>query len=286
MSFQFRKLYADVLSADGSLCVVYLSWAKLLGRWYGRSGVELYAADGTRTVYPGGDVAVVERSELDATRIVVSLPKGQLVLQYEPEHEGFSPPSPAECPSLSWSVLVPRGRARISSPDVGDREGVGYVDWVTLSRPTRLLRFRELMWGRAHVADTTVAFTSLELTDGHAWRTGAVWTRPSRAGVPAGDVMAQLDDAGVGRVKVGDAAATLRAERVLHEGDAFGPDRLSKAIDRLVVRAVAGPTHETRWVGAARIGDDEGRAVFERVRFGAAASESLAPRFRPPAIGE
>lgn len=286
MSYEFRKLYADVLTPDGTLCVVYLSWVKLLGRWYGRSGVELYAHDGTRTVHLGGEVAPVERDAVDATRIVVPLPGGDLVLRYEPEHEGFSPPPPAACPSLSWEVLVPRGRAHISSAELGEHEGVGYVDWVTISRPTRLLRLRELTWGRAHVADATVAFTALDLADGRTWRAGAVWTKPSRAPVVARDVTTQLDDAGVGQVNAGDASLALRAGRVLHEGDAFGPDRVSKALDRLVVRAIGGSTHETRWVGTATMGGEEGRAVYERVRFGAAAKESLMPRFRPPPIGE
>lgn len=274
MTYQFRKLYADVLSSDGTLCIVYLSWVNLLGRWYGRSGVELYRADGTRTVHLGGDVPPVERGDLDATRIVVSLPKGQLLLRYEPEHEGFSPPLPAVCPSLSWSVLVPRARARLSSADVGDREGLGYVDWVTLSRPTRLLRFRELTWGRAHLANTTVVFTALDLADGRAWRAGAVWTKPSRAPVTVSHIATGLDSAGSGQVKVGGAALALRAERVLHAGDAFGPDRVSKPLDRLVVRAIGGRTSETRWLGTARLGDDEGHAVYERVHFGAAVKEA------------
>ena len=160
------------------------------------------------------------------------------------------------------------------------------MDWVTISRPTRLLHLRELTWGRAHVADATVAFTALELADGRVWRAGALWTKPSRAPVVVRDVTTQLDDAGVGQVKLGDASLALSAERVLHEGDAFGADRMSRALDRLVVRAIGGPTHETRWVGTAKMRGEEGRAVYERVRFGAAAKESLTPRFRPPPIGE
>ncbi len=212
--------------------------------------------------------------DLDATRIVVSLPKGQLLIQYEPEHESFSPPSPAVCPSLSWSVLVPRARAWLSIENVGDWEGWGYVDWVTLSRPTRLLRLHKLTWGRAHLANTTVVFTAIELADRRTWHAGAVWTKPIDAPVTVSDIAIGLDSDGSGQVKVGNAALSLHAERVLHSGDAFGPDRVSKALDRLVVRAIGGRTSETRWLGTARLGGDKGRAIYERVYFGAAAMET------------
>lgn len=272
--YQFRKLYADVLSTDGTLCVVYLWWVNLLGRWYGGSGIELYGTDGTRTVHLGSEVAPVDCGKLDATRIVVSLPKGQLLLQYEPEHEGFSPPLPAVCPSLSWSVLVPRARARLTIENVGDWEGLGYVDWVTLSRPTRFLRFHELTWGRAHLANTTVVFTALDLADRRTWHVGAVWTKRSRTPVIVSDIATGLDSDGSGQVKVGHATLALHTERVLHAGDAFGPDRVSKPLDRLVVRAIAGRTSERRWLGTAELDGDEGRAVYERVYFGTAAKEA------------
>ena len=271
MSYSFRKVYADVLAPDGTLCVVYLAWVHLLGRWHGRSGAEVYAPDGTRTTHEGEEIAPVARADFDPTRIVVALPRGQLVLQYQAEAEAFSPAPPAACPSLSWSVLVPRATALIASPDLGRHEGVGYVDWVALSRPTRLLGLRELRWGRAHLREATIAFTALDFADGREWRSGAVWSAPSRAPAP-GDVASELDAAGNMRVRIGASVIALRAERLLHQGDAFGKDRVRNPVERLVAHALGGRTRETRWLGTASLGGNQGRAVYERVRFGAAAT--------------
>lgn len=271
MSYAFRKVYADVLAPDGTLYVVYLAWLHLLGRWYGRSGAEVYAPDGTHTTHHGEEMAPVEHAEFDATHIVVALPRGPLVLRYHPEGEAFSPAPPMACPGLSWSVLVPRGTAIITSADLGRHEGVGYVDWVALSRPTRRLGLRELSWGRAHLDDATIAFTALDFADGRVWHSGAVWSRPSPAPDP-GEVASELDAAGNMRVTVGGSALVLRAERLLHQGDAFGKDRVPRPMERLVARVLGGRTHETRWLGSASWAQGRGRAVYERVRFGAGAA--------------
>ncbi len=97
-----------------------------------------------------------------------------------------------------------------------------------------------------------------------------MWSAPSRAPA-AGDVASELDAAGNMRVTVGASALALRADRLLHQGDAFGKDRVSKPVDRLVARVLGGRTHETRWLGSASLGRTQGPAVYERVRFGAAA---------------
>lgn len=271
MSYSFRKVYADVVTPDGTLCVVYLVWVRLLGRWFGRSGVEVYAPDGTRTVHVGDRVSAAERATFDPTLMVLPLPAGELRLEYVPELDAFSPPSPDACPSLTWNVLVPRGRAVLEAPGLGRLEGVGYVDWVELTRPTRLLRLRELVWGRAHVGERTLAFTALELEDGHRWHSAGLWGPPGRAPSPAEDFAHEVDASGRARVSLGEVPLELRPERVLHAGDAFGEARLRESLERLVVRAIGGRTRESRWIGSAVVGPATGRAVWERVRFGGAA---------------
>lgn len=271
MSYTFRKVYADVVAPNGTLYVVYLVWVRLLGRWFCRSGVEVYAPDGTRTVHAGGRVPPAERATIDPTRISFRLPGGELRLEYAPEHDAFSPPSPEACPSLTWNVLVPRGRAVLEGPGVGRVEGVGYADWVELVRPTRLLGLRELVWGRAHVGERTLAFCALALEGGRRWHQAGLWTLPARAPSSVGAFEHEVDASGLARVSLGDAPLELRPDRVLHAGDAFGQVRLSRQLERLVVRAIGGRTRESRWIGSAAVGPTVGRAVWERVCFGGAA---------------
>ena len=159
----------------------------------------------------------------------------------------------------------------LEGPGVGRVEGVGYADWVELVRPTRLLRLRELVWGRSHVGERTFAFSALALEDGRGWQQAGLWTRPARAPSLVETFAHEVDASGHARVRLGDVPLELRPERVLHAGDAFGQARMSGRLERLVVRAIGGRTHESRWIGSATVGPTVGRAVWERVLFGGAA---------------
>src|SRR5207244_12700079 len=46
MTFRFRKLYADVVSDDGTVTIVYLTWLELWGARFASAGVERYGSDG------------------------------------------------------------------------------------------------------------------------------------------------------------------------------------------------------------------------------------------------
>src|SRR5207247_6055027 len=50
MTFRFRKLYADVVSDDGTVTIVYLTWLELWGARFASAGVERYGSDGGREV--------------------------------------------------------------------------------------------------------------------------------------------------------------------------------------------------------------------------------------------
>src|SRR5437016_12792441 len=50
MTFRFRKLYADVVSDDGTVTIVYLTWLELWGARFASAGVERYGPDGSRDV--------------------------------------------------------------------------------------------------------------------------------------------------------------------------------------------------------------------------------------------
>jgi hypothetical protein len=63
----------------------------------------------------------------------------------------------------------------------------------------------------------------------------------------------------------------LEPRRILHAGNAYDSERVPRALDRLVARAIGGATSETRWLGRATDAtnrDRAGWAVYERVLFG------------------
>ena len=49
--FRLEKLYADLITDEGELCIVYVTRTYLIGRCFEQCGVELYGADGSRTIH-------------------------------------------------------------------------------------------------------------------------------------------------------------------------------------------------------------------------------------------
>lgn len=268
MSYAFQKVYADLVARDGTVCVAYLTWVRLLGRWYARSGLELYAPDGARRVLSGGPVPLFDPAAGGPLRFSIPTPGGEVVVEYAPTLSGYAPAAPARCPSLRWMVLVPRAPAQVDGPGVGTLQGEGYADWVQLTRVTRVLGFRELRWGRAHPGTDAAAFVELAFDDGDRWCAGATWTPPARTPLAVAVRCAWPGGSADGEVRLGDATLALRAHRVLHQGDAFGAERVSRPLDRWVARALGGRTREVRWAGEGSLGASTGPALWERVRFG------------------
>ncbi len=268
MSYEFRKVYADLVTDGGDVCVLYLGWVRLLTHWHGRAGVEIYRADGTRERYGAGSASPPPDADAPLGQIPLcpSLGGGRVELSIEPEHGDFVPGTVA-CPELTWAVKVARGRARLRAP-FGDFEGTGYVDLVRITRPTRRLGLRILSWGRAHLDDATLVFTVTDFADARRWSAGALWTGGHGRGAESpADV--RLDADGRGTVTVAADRVALTPERLLHAGDAFGPERVPQFLDRIAARVVTGPTIEARWLGWATDGSHRrGRVVYETVRFG------------------
>ncbi|HSU40653.1 MAG TPA: hypothetical protein VLJ38_13835, partial [Polyangiaceae bacterium] len=76
VTYAFEKLYADLVTADGTVCIVYVAWTELFGVRRQTAGVELYTPDGRREVMHAR--AAVELPELDAPewRLRLELPSG------------------------------------------------------------------------------------------------------------------------------------------------------------------------------------------------------------------
>jgi hypothetical protein len=279
--YDFRKIYADVVTPDGTVCIVYQTWVRLVRAWHARAGFELHRPDGTRTIHHGRGVPEPPEPDAPAASLPmwIRIDGGTFELSVEEEHGGFEP-APA-CDGLAWSVKLGAGRMRARGPGL-DLEGRGYVDLVRLTRVTRALRMRELSWGRAHAGDATFVWTALDFAGGRRWRAGARWDGGARA---TGSLDVAIDARGEGSVTIADRALVLDRGRVLHDGDAFDRERIPSTLDRIVTRAIGGPTHQVRWHGQAldRSTGLSGDAIYERVRFGRDARDPRAARGSSPA---
>lgn len=256
-AYEFRKIYLDCVEPDGAVTVVYQSWVRLAGVWIARRSVERYGPDGVRSVVDLAPAAVEmwDRACGADEGIWVEVVQG-----------AWAPPCPPTR-ALDWRVAVARGEVALKWPG-GAARGRGYADRVRITVPTRLLGLATLVWGRVHLEDRTVVFEHLTTVDGARWDVGLDWRVGERAPrALVGPVTLGTD--GVGRVPLDDGPLTFAPARVLHQGDAFDPERVPRALDRWFCRTLGGPTHETRWLGVARHGERAATALYERVTFGA-----------------
>jgi hypothetical protein len=260
MAFAFRKVYADLVTPDATVAVVYLGWARFLGRWFPRCGVEIYRPDGTRTLLHGAGPPPVPADLLaEDVPLRVRIAGGAIAeMRVETVHGAWDPEEPCPDPAIRWRVLAARTRATLTLPGGETLEGQGYVDWVELGRGPRAMGLETLTWGRMHLPGRTVIVESLDFADGARWRLSRAW--PDGADTTGAF---EIDAEGRGKAISGTLVLPLEPDRVLHADDAFDPERIPGFVDRLVTRCLSGTTAERRWVG--RAGD--GHAVWERVVF-------------------
>jgi hypothetical protein len=256
-AYEFRKIYLDCIEPDGAVTVAYQSWVRLAGAWIARRSVERYGPDGVRAVVD------LLRPAVEAWDRAWGVEEG---VRVEVVQGAWAPPPPPTG-ALDWRVAVARGEVALRWPG-GAACGRGYADRVRITVPTRLLGLATLVWGRVHLEDRTVVFEHLTTAGGARWDVGFDWrvgeTAPRAL---AGPVTLAAD--GVGSVSLDDGPLTVAPARVLHQGDAFDPERVPRAMDRWFCRTLGGPTHETRWLGVARHGERTATALYERVIFGA-----------------
>jgi len=284
VSYEFRKIYADLVTPDGCVLVVYQTWLTLWRRAYGSTGAELYRPDGRRSVLHGKGAPAPRDPDDPPDRLRVDTPDGPLDLELELEHGPVDPGPPEACPALRWRVLALRTSARARLPGGEALEGSGYADWVTLTRPTRALGLRTLRWGRAHAGDRSASFMDLALASGAAWQVG-IERRGNGEARLHGSLTLALDG-GDGEVGFGadGPRLALAARRELHRGSAFDPERVPDPLHRGVVAVLGGPHGERRWLAEARIDEAPGRALHEQVGFGRWARE-VAGVVNPSAAG-
>ena len=269
MLYEFRKLYADVAAEDGTFVVLYLNRIKL-GGWQGRGSIEVYSPDGRHEALQGELLPTT----LDLAAPFSSIPLrlslaggGTFSLEAEVVHGDWQPSVPCPAGPLQWRVKAAQARmvARWTAAGVEKIvRGNGYADLVRITRATRLLGLRTLHWGRAHLPDRTVIFEDLAMADGRRWT--VILDEPGGEVGAGASVALQAD--GQGSIGLREGELKLSPSRVLHEGNAFGADRVPGKLDRILCETVGGPTHQVRWIGEASCGGARGTAVWERVRFG------------------
>jgi hypothetical protein len=270
--YSFQKLYADVVAPDGTVAVLYLTWARFWRGWYGRASVERYHPDGRleQITLPAPAAPDLDGA-LSTEAFHFETPAGPVTLAFATELGEWKP---GGCPArgLDWAVKRARTRATLRLPD-GIITGDGYVDFVTMTETTRGMKLKTLQWGRAHLPDRTVIFEELTLNDGNLWRVGldAAHDEP----LVATTAKIALDTEGLGTVRVGSTTLDVTPLRTLHEGDALDRRRIPGLIDRTVARALSGPVTQSRRLGrvlAKRDGElsarREGFILYERVNFG------------------
>lgn len=283
MSFVFRKLYADVVGTDGSVGVAYLSWLDAWGLQTTMAGIELYAPDGKREV-----MRAVRRLEpLDPDRVSgcwehrLDWEQGGVALRYAGGPGGWAPTGPAGA-GIGWRVLMPWAEATWcweGRSGACELRGAGYIDWVELRRPPRVLGLAGLEWGRIHLPQGAGTFSMLLLRSGEHWGRAAWDDAYGRRDVA--DHCLPRRQGGVTCLRFPGPPGgpgrhvVLDSSRTLHAGVGLDRARFPSAGERLATRLLAGPVRERRWLSRAREAAQpaaRGWAIHERVWFGASSA--------------
>ncbi|MET9018409.1 hypothetical protein ABZV93_00350 [Actinopolymorpha sp. NPDC004070] len=286
--FLLRKLYADVVGADGEVLVAHLAWLRVAGIHTPYAVVERYPAGGGREVLRGRPIAGSPRRRRDGgMEYSIGIRDGRtLRLVHHAPVPAWHPSDPQIGPRVHWHVAVPYARADVSWESggaggtriSGSVSGAGYADWVWLRLPPRLLGLRRLWWGRVHLPDRAVVFTSVDRANGERWTRVAEWRvgGDGTGGDPvevvadgAPPIAGPGEDSGIWTVPAPRGPVSLEPLRVLHEGEPLDVDRFPDSLERWGSRLASGATYEIRCLSRAH---DEagatGMAVHESIRFG------------------
>lgn len=274
--FRFRKLYADLVCADGTVCIAYIARLQALGFDRTIAGVELYEADGRRGVLRALPPPPLSAPADIPSTIRLELARGGFELACDDPLPSWAPIGGVPAPGLRWFVLTPRATMRVrwtAGSGLPDLDGTGYMDWVELQRPTRWTGIETLQWGRLHMPDSAIVFTGVRDRGGGWWRRLAHWSADQTEPRVVDDF--RLERAAAVRLSWASGgharSAMLLPGRALHEGTAVDHARSPGLLERATLRLITGPSAETRWlsrVAETESGRDSGVALHEEVRFG------------------
>lgn len=261
MSLRIEKWYADLVTRDGTVCVVYVASLRYGRAHHPYAGAQLFGPDGTRECVRGtvSDGQWLRRPSPEELEIRLDTGSGPLILRYRLEVGDWRPPGESPRSGLDWSVVMARGEGALTWPGGSHGlAGCGYVDRVTMDRAPRRFGIARLDWGRIHMSDSTTVYTRIGFRDRSRWGWTVRWPLGGKEPVaepqpPSGDLR-------------------LHSVRCLHSGPAMqaAPDPTRR--ERLVSRLLVGPAIDDRRLSRATTPaaaqPDSGWAVHETVRRG------------------
>jgi hypothetical protein len=261
MAVRFEKLYADLVTADGTVLVAYLAETLAFGTRTQHAGLEVYHPDGAREVHHARSVTRI--TEGDRTSLAMVFPNGTFLLEHQTEHGAWQPEGAPPCAGLDWRVCAARASARA---ELAGRTyvGTGYSDFVQITRAPRSLGLVELRWGRVHLSDETIVFDALTFAERQPYLR-AISILPSGRRIEHAVFTVEDRDRETWLHLAGRAPIVLTSLRSLHIGHAIDRERFPSVVDRVLSRALAGRVTERRTL--ARVGGSF--ALHECVRFGA-----------------
>jgi hypothetical protein len=269
--WSFRKLYADLVADDGTVCIVYAVWLDVLGARSATCGYELYWPDGRREVVRG--TSTVTELDVDTSHgrldLQFDVPGGRFSFAQRFKADAWLPSGDGPCEGLAWSVRTARAdaEARWSIDGMPVLHGRGYADWVELRKPTRMLALERVSWGRVHMPRHSFVLNRIQLRSGQEWKRCLVLGPEGRREVHDFD-LTEADDGF--HVRAGGHQLVLHPQRVLHEGPALDRQRVPGGMERLLNWVATGRVDETRWVSRASVADERpsGWALHETVNLG------------------
>jgi len=257
--FTLEKRYIDVLSADGTVLLVYLGWLRVAGLRFRRVTAELFRPGepprrGAAAASPprGGEdwldygAARIQGEELSFVTAGLS---GQF--RFRARRPPASPRVPLfrlgkHC--MHWTVEVPDADAdgELHWPGGSLRlAGRGYRDlvWMDLSPWQPVLR--ELRWGRIAAAEHASTWVSL---------------KTAREEVSTGWLDGRITHAE-------ESQGSLAEGRVLIEGSVADLEGLRLGVFRPLLRRLTRDPHEVKWACPADLSGARGVAIHEHVKW-------------------
>lgn len=266
VSIHYRKLYADLVTSEGLVCIAYVTELRVAGFLKCSAGYELYTPSGERRVVHAVAPAEVE---VGRERFSIGFPtaSGSFELCHLHGRGDASSTGHAPTAGLCWTVLQHRRDAEVRITRWGEEPellgGSSYADEVVLRKAPRALGLRRIRWGRAHVGNSSWVFNRITLDSGRTWQMvwdGAGWSQE----------LELIDEPfGLSVVRHGAGRFELLPGRALHEGAAIDRERFPGRISRYLARALSGSIVETRQL--APVADAHGRSgtlLHEDVRVG------------------
>ncbi len=274
MKFCLDKWYADLVTADGTVCVVYLSTIRcgILRHTY--AGAEIFWPDRSRDmIRASGPVGHwLKPDSALGNEIRFPCTGGEFVLQYGPGLDAWKPTS-SPALGLDWWVEKPRASGELWWPGLSQKlEGVGYVDHLRLERRLRGIGLERLDWGRAHLGRASLVYCSVSFRTGAPWRRIAWWSDGDPEPLVFDDFTITADNESlILRTIPGfpEAATLLTPSRLLHAGPIIEAAPRPGPRERLVTLLISGRLSDNRWISRARAIDggeaQTGWAVHEVV---------------------